>query len=287
MSVLLLNPGQMGEQVGVAVRSTGRVVFWVDDGRGDATRARAERAGLTATRSLAAALARTDAVLSVVPPHAAISTAEEVASHGFSGMYIDCNAVSPATGASVGAAVNTAGARYVDAGIIGPPPKARGDARLYLAGDGASDAAGLFADSIMDARVLNETPGSTAASALKMAYAGWTKASSALLMNVRAVARANGVEDALLQEWDISQAGVSTRSAKAATANAFKAWRFVGEMDEIAATFEASGLPSGFHAGAADFYRMLEAFKDQMDASPDTIYEAIETHAAGKRPSSC
>ena len=98
-------------------------------------------------------------------------------------------------------------------------------------------------------------------------------------MNVRAVARANGVEEALLAEWDISLAGVAGRSSKAATANAFKAWRFIGEMEEIAATFTAANLPSGFHAGAADFYRMLEGFKDQMDVSPETVYAAIESHA--------
>ncbi len=279
MSILLLNPGQMGEQVGAALRGVGHEVFWVEEGRGNATRQRAANAGLTGQTTLAAALSASEFVLSVVPPHAAVSTAATVAEHQFQGVYVDCNAVSPATGAKVGSIVGAGGARYVDAGIIGPPPRQRGDARLYMAGDGASAAAALFDHSIMDARVLNETPDSTAASALKMAYAGWTKASSALLMNVRAVARANGVEEALLAEWDISLAGVAGRSSKAATANAFKAWRFIGEMEEIAATFTAANLPSGFHAGAADFYRMLEGFKDQMDVSPETVYAAIESHA--------
>lgn len=275
MNILLLNPGQMGEQVGVAAQHSGTSVYWSSEGRGVATAERAARAGLVDAGTLSDALGNADLVLSVVPPHAAQATAEQVASHGYSGIYVDVNAVSPATGKRVNDIVCAAGASYVDGGIIGPPPKARGEARLYLAGADAKAVADVFADSIMDARVLDESAGSTAASALKMAYAGWTKGSSALLLAVRAMARVNGVEGALLDEWDISISGQRARSDNAARANAFKAWRFIGEMEEISSTMAEAGLPAGFHAGAAELYRALEAYKDQMELDPDTVYKTL------------
>ena len=86
MSILLLNPGQMGEQVGAALRGVGHEVFWVEEGRGNATRQRAANAGLTGQTTLAAALSASEFVLSVVPPHAAVSTAETVAEHQFQGV---------------------------------------------------------------------------------------------------------------------------------------------------------------------------------------------------------
>ena len=191
------------------------------------------------------------------------------------GVYVDCNAVSPASAAAVGAAVTGAGGRYVDGGIIGPPAKRSGETRLYLSGPGASEAAAVLAGSVFDTVVLDEQAGSTAASALKMAYAGWTKASSALMLAVRAMARAQGVEAALLDEWRISIPDMGARSEKVASANAFKAWRFVGEMHEIADTMAAAGLPDGFHRGAAELYTMLESFKDQMDATPEAVYARL------------
>ena len=127
--------------------------------------------------------------------------------------------------------------------------------------------------------MLDDALGSTAASALKMAYAGWTKGSSALLLAVRAMARVNGVEASLLDEWDISISGQSARSDNAARANAFKAWRFVGEMEEISATMAQAGLPGGFHAGAAQLYQALESYKDQMDLDSDTVYKTLAGEA--------
>jgi hypothetical protein len=98
--------------------------------------------------------------------------------------------------------------------------------------------------------------GAGAASAVKMAYASWTKGSAALLLAARALARAEGVEDALLAEWAISQPGLEKRSAGAAGSAAAKGWRWVAEMEEIAASMAADGLPAGFHQAAAEVYRL-------------------------------
>ena len=94
-----------------------------------------------------------------------------------------------------------------------------------------------------------------AASAVKMAYAGWTKGTAALLLAIRELARAEGVEDALLEEWDLSLPELRDRYRRAARSADAKGWRWVGEMEEIAATFEAAGLPDGFHRAAAEVYR--------------------------------
>jgi hypothetical protein len=206
--------------------------------------------------------------LSVCPPHGALALAREVAGHGFEGIFVDANAISPETARSVGRAVEKAGARFVDGGIIGPPPVEAGRSRLYLSGGPEQEVAALFAGSNLEAIALGAPAG--AASALKACYAAWTKGATALLAAVRALAESEGIEAALLAEWKLSQPGVDKRS-EAITVQARKAWRWVGEMEEIASSFESAGLPGGFHLAAADLYRRLEAFKGR--AAPPALAE--------------
>jgi len=123
----------------------------------------------------------------------------------------------------------------------------------------------LWAGSLLDVRLLGRPAG--AASALKMAYATWTKASTAMLLAVRALARAEGVDDDLVGEWQISQPSTVGRAEGSAAAVAAKAWRFVGEMDEIAATFDDVGLPNGFAEAAKVVYARLAALGG--DEAPD------------------
>jgi hypothetical protein len=167
----------------------------------------------------------------------------------------------------------SAGATFVDGGIIGPPPVNAGTTRLYLSGPAAPRVAALFATGPLEAIVLPGEP--TAASAVKLAYAAWNKGQQALLMAVRALAAAEGVDETLLAEWQRSHPDLSTRSANAARGSARKAWRWVGEMDEIAAAFAAANLPDGFHRAAADVYRRLSRYKDA--AVPPTIDEVAKT----------
>ena len=148
------------------------------------------------------------------------------------------------------------GASYVDGGIVGPPPLAPGHTRLYLSGPRAAEVQALFGGTDVDARMV-PPPGT--ASAVKMAYASWTKGSAALLLAARALARAEGVEPVLLEEWGLSQPGLEKRWEGAAGAAAAKGWRWVAEMEEIAATMAAAGLPEGFHQAAAEIYRGFSA----------------------------
>ena len=276
MNILLLHPGAMGASVGAALVGNGHVVAWVSADRSGATRDRANEAGLRAMASLDEAL-DVDIVISVCPPDAALSVAQSVTERGFSGVYVDGNAVSPDTAAKVERLV---GDRYVDGGIVGPPAWRTGTTRFYLSGNCADRVASLFENSLVDARVVDGGPG--AASALKMCYAAYAKGSIALKLGVRALAESNGVGKALLAEWDISQPGLVQRSESGATATSLKAWRFVGEMHEIASTFSAANLPSGFHEAAAELYGRMAAFKDTPGgADVDTVLRAILGNRGG------
>ena len=240
-TVGLLHPGEMGAAVGAVLRGQGHRVLWASDGRSAETRARADEAGLEDVGSVSQ-VAEADVVFSVCPPHAALEVAR---SARFSGVYVDANAVSPATAAKVSDVVD----EFVDGGIVGSPPREPGTTRLYLSGERAADVAALFAGSALDARVVSN------ASAVKMAYAAWTKGTAAMLLAIRELARREGVEEPLLAEWDLSQPELRDRHARALRSAEAKGWRWVGEMEEIAATFEADGLPGGFHRAAAEVYR--------------------------------
>ena len=237
----------MGAAIGAVLRQRGVDVLWASEGRSEATAARAGAAGLIDAGTVAELARRSDVVLSVCPPHAAADVAAAVGDFG--GVFVDANAVSPATTRRIGAGL----ARFVDGGIVGGPPSESYGPRLYLSGRDAGVAAELFDGTPVTARVLSEDVGD--ASALKMAYASWTKGTAALLLAIREVARSEGVEEALLAEWHESIPELDARLASAERSAAAKGWRWVAEMEEIAATFEAAGQPPGFHQGAAEVFR--------------------------------
>jgi 3-hydroxyisobutyrate dehydrogenase-like beta-hydroxyacid dehydrogenase len=263
----------MGVTIGAAAASSAAQVLWASKQRGEATRQRALQAGLADAGTVASAVAQSDIVLSVCPPHAAVEVAEQVAAQKFKGIYVDANAVSRATAERIAEIVSRAGASFVDGGIIGSPVKRSGTTRLYLSGARACEVAELFSRSMLDVRTIGPEPGM--ASALKVAYAAWTKGTDAMLLAIRAYASHEGVDNALLEEWRISQPQLENRCQRAATVATPKAWRYVGEMEEIAEAFARAGLPEGFHKAAAELCRRLEAFKDRTDPAPE-IAEVIE-----------
>jgi 3-hydroxyisobutyrate dehydrogenase-like beta-hydroxyacid dehydrogenase len=262
-TIALLHPGNMGSTIGACAVAGGARVLWVSAQRSAATRSRAERRGLIEAASLAEALGQSDIVLSVCPPEFAVETAESVAAQKFSGIYLDANAVSRASAEEIGRIITAAGADFVDGGIIGAPVERAGTTRLYVSGPRATDIAALFTGSMLDARAIGDVPGE--ASALKVAYAAWTKCTDILVLAIRAFAAREGIDRALLQEWAISQPALEKKCERAAAVAAPKAWRFVGEMREIADAFEAAGLPGGFHLAAAEICERLAGFKDQTE----------------------
>ena len=269
-TIAVLHPGEMGAAVGAGLAARGHRVVWASAGRGAATRQRAEDCGIEDVETLARAAQAADIVFSVCPPHAALELAHAVAACGFGGIYVDANAVSPETTRALQRVVEAGGASYVDGGIIGPPPLPGASVRLYVCGSRAAEIAVLFEGCIMQAIALDGPVG--AASALKVCYAAWNKGATALLAAIRALAQQEGVDAALLAEWKVSLPDIPKRS-EAVSGNARKAWRWIAEMEEIAASFEAAGLPAGFHLAAADVYRRLEGFKDA--AEPPALAEVM------------
>jgi 3-hydroxyisobutyrate dehydrogenase-like beta-hydroxyacid dehydrogenase len=243
----VLHPGEMGAAVGASLRERGVSVLWASAGRSQATAQRAQAAGLEDAGDVRELRHRSDILLSICPPHAALEVAD--AAYFFQGIYVDANAISPELARTVAGLQ----LRFVDGGIVGPPPSRPGTTRLYLSGGEAEHVAALFAGTNVEARVISEQVG--AASALKAAYAGWTKGSAALLLTVRELARAEGVENALLEEWRLSIPELEERLAGAERSAHRKGWRWIGEMEEIARSMAAQDLPAGFHQAAAEVFR--------------------------------
>jgi len=256
----ILHPGAMGVSVAAAARQGGHTVYWASAGRSAATAARTAEHGLTDAGSMAAVCQQAEIILSVCPPHAAEDVAREVAALGFRGLYLDANAIAPQRAARLGAALAAAGIDLVDGGLIGPPAWKPGTTTLALAGPRAAEIAAIFAGSPLTTQDLGPEIGQ--ASALKMCYAAYAKGTTALLCAVLAAAEQLGVRPALFREWARDDANFGAQAAQRARAVTAKAWRFTGEMDEIAATFRSAGLPDEFHAAAGEIYRRLAGFKD-------------------------
>src|SRR5918995_778348 len=225
----VLHPGAMGTALAAELQTAGCQVRWASDGRSPTTRQRAAAAGLDDAGSLEALVAGSDVVISVCPPGAAVEVAAAVGATGFPGTYVDGNAVAPATA-------------------------------RHLSGDGAGEVAALFAGTTVETRVHDGGPG--AASAVKVCFAAWTKGTSALLLAIRALAAAEGVEEGLLAEWATSLPDLPGRSDGAAATAAPKAWRFGGERGGSAAASPPAAPPGGFSRGAPGFSARLDGCKD-------------------------
>jgi len=226
----LLFPGEMGAAVGAAVRGD---VLWASEGRSAETAARA--ASFRDVGTLHALVAESEIVLSICPPGIAEDVAGQVAAAGFEGLYVEANAISPHRAERI---ASTAGLNVVDGSIL-----AKGAIDLYLSGAtrDVQWVAALFEGT--DVHALPLPGGIGAASALKMAFGGWNKIGVLLAAQAHAIAAAYGVDEALAAE------GVPTESVLRAGP---KAWRWAAEMEEIAETCAALGLPDGLGRAAAE-----------------------------------
>jgi 3-hydroxyisobutyrate dehydrogenase-like beta-hydroxyacid dehydrogenase len=277
-TICLLHPGAMGVTVASAATSNGHEVRWVSAGRSGETTARAAGAGLTPCADLVDGLRGADVVVSVCPPDAVLDVATAVVGSGFTGAYLDANAVAPSTARQVADVLRAAGARPVDGGIVGPPATRPGTTRLYLSGAGAQEVADLFTGSLLEPVVIDGPIG--AASATKVAYAAWTKGSAALLLAVAAYAEQEGVPDVLAAEWARSQPELADRLVRTAAGSGPKAWRFVGEMADSAHAFADVGLPAAFGEAAANIYERLAVFRGRTEVAVAEAITAI-CQAAG------
>ncbi|WP_246107074.1 DUF1932 domain-containing protein [Pseudonocardia kunmingensis] len=253
----ILHPGAMGAALGSALKARAGAVVWADAGRSHATAKRAELADLVAVPDVAELARRAHVIVSICPPHAAAAVAQEVAvavaDRPDPPLYVDANAVAPATVREIGALLGAE--RVVDGAVIGPPAWEPGRTVLWLSGAAAPAVADLFAGTPFTARVLGTELG--AASALKACYAVQTKALPAVWAVLAAAADAYGVQDALREQ--LTGDGVDLDAhldALHARAGA-KAWRWAGEMDEAAAALAAVDVPDGVSRAAAEVYRRM------------------------------
>jgi 3-hydroxyisobutyrate dehydrogenase-like beta-hydroxyacid dehydrogenase len=267
----ILHPGEMGISVAASAQNSGHSVYWVSAGRSPQTRARAQKHALVETASLAELCQVCTILISVCPPHAAEELADRVLETGFQGVYADVNAISPERVVRIGEKMTARGITFVDGGIIGGPAWEPGETWLYLSGRDALRIANCFTAGPLATEVVGEAIGK--ASALKMCYAGFNKGRTALLCAILGAAEGLGVREELERQWNRDEAGSAEKAANQARRVTAKAWRFAGEMDEIAATLDAAGLPGGFHLAAAEIYHRLAFFKGR--AAPPELNEVL------------
>ena len=272
MKIGLLHPGAMGVAVAQTLVNGGHEVCWLSTDRSPATHHRAETAGLVEFNSLQALSESADLIISVCPPHGAETLAQTVADAGFGGTYIDANAISPQRTKRIGKTLTANGIDYIDGGLIGGPPKERGRTWLYLSGEGAKSAVFLFSAGPMECEAISTEIGD--ASALKMCFAARTKTSNALLANILAAADTLGVRAQLEKQWEVYDEGFTAKAHHQVKRVAHqKAWRFAGELQEIADTFDAIGLPDGFFTSASDIFTKEAPFKEV--EPPPTLEEVL------------
>jgi 3-hydroxyisobutyrate dehydrogenase-like beta-hydroxyacid dehydrogenase len=264
LAVGIVHPGEMGISVAASLQAGGHRVYWISVGRSQNSRERAEKFGLQDAGSMH----------DFCPPHAAEDVARQVLKASFRGRYLDANAISPQRAGRIGNMMERAGVEFVDGGIIGGPAWEPGETWLYLSGKRAARVAALFNSGPLETTVIGDVIGR--ASALKMCYAAYTKGTSALLSAILAAAEGSDVRRELEEEWSRSWPDFAERTEERVRKVTAKAWRFAGEMEEIAATFQGLGLPAGFHQAAGQIYGRMAKYKDA-SATPslDEVLESL------------
>jgi 3-hydroxyisobutyrate dehydrogenase-like beta-hydroxyacid dehydrogenase len=256
--VAIIATGEMGNAVGRLLREGGASVTTCLAGRSARSHKLAEQAGITAVADDDALVAGCDVFLSIIPPGESVALAQRIAAAikrtGAKPVFVECNAVSPATMRRVAEIIGPTGATLVDVGIIGPPPAKGRATKFYAAGPQAPAFDGLTACGL-DVRWVSTNVGD--ASALKMSYGGITKGLQALATLMLVSAKRNNVDQALAAELADSQAALVGWLDRSLTGMPPKAYRWVAEMEEGAKTLESVGLPPQTMEGAARLYTWI------------------------------
>lgn len=280
-TVAILSPGDMGSSVGRALRENGLEVITLLSGRSERTRTLAAETGLADASSMRSLVQRADLILSILVPSEAEKLAGEVADAIKSARkpvaYADCNAIAPETVKRIGRTIEAAGGRFIDAGIIGGPPRGGNPPRFYASGPHEAIMGELDGKGIRVPLLGGEVG---RASALKMCYAAITKGTQALYAATLAAAESLGAYDDLMAEMQSSQPETVKRMGSVVGISS-KAFRWVGEMEEIAATFAAAGATSKIHEGAAETFQMI-ADSPIGDERPETVDRSRSLHETVK-----
>ncbi len=269
--VAILSPGAMGHAVGRVLAEHGVDIITCLAGRSERTHRLASAAGFTEIPTLEDLVCEADLVLSILVPVDAEASACQLAgalkATGAQPYIADCNAISPMRSAKIEAVIQSAGGRFIDASIIGPPPGQGAPPRFYVSGTHAEAMLPLDGKGIV-VKSLGEIIGR--ASGIKMCYAALTKGTSTLQVALLTAAESMGLTEELRQELAYSQAAALQSMESTIPRLPPNAHRWVGEMEEIASTFAKVGVTSHFHLGAAAIYRLLQATSFATE-SPETI----------------
>jgi 3-hydroxyisobutyrate dehydrogenase-like beta-hydroxyacid dehydrogenase len=248
----------MGQALALQIKARGLTVFTALERRSERSRALAREAGLTDLGALARLVTECDVVLSVMNPGAALDFAREAAAalrdSGRHTLIVDCNAIAPDTAHDIAGLIDSAGGRFLDAGIIGPPPRGETKTSLYVSGPGAADLAALAGPQLA-VRMVSERIGD--ASALKMCFGALNKGTQALWLEVLIAAQRLGVADLLEQQLQQSRAELHDWALRQFPAMPPKAYRWAPEMVEISKTLAAAGITPKVFQGAAEIYRFV------------------------------
>lgn len=256
--VAILSPGDMGHAVGRSLKEVGLEVLTFLEGRSERTRGLAEAAGILDVSSLEDLVERADLILSIMVPSEATALAtlvgQALRTVGEDTYYADCNAISPQTTLDIEEIIAGNGGRFIDGSIIGGPPKDGYRPRFYVSGEYAGVMSELDGMGIIVKQMGGEVG---RASGIKMCYAGLTKGTSALHVAVLSLAESLGLTEELAAELSSSQSQAYGAMQSGISRLPARAGRWIGEMEEIAATYDGQGLPPFFHQGAASIYRLL------------------------------
>lgn len=270
----ILHPGEMGISIAASATNNGLRVYWLSENRSTKTRQRAEEHNLIEIKSMPEFCASCDILICVCPPHAAEAVASLVAESGFRGLYLDANAISPQRAIRMNRMMGEKKIHFIDGGIIGGPAWKPGETFLYLSGKDAWVIADCFKNGPLETKIIGNEVGK--ASALKMCYAAYSKGTTALLASILATAESLGIREELYGRWDSDQAGFAEQVNRRVIRATAKAWRFEGEMREIAATFREAGMPDGFHEAASEVYRRMANLREgTMSQTVDDILDTI------------
>ena len=273
-----MSPGDMGSAIGKTLSDSGFDVITCLEGRGALTHLRAKESGMRNVQSVDQLVTEAELILSVLVPAEAPALAKLVAGSvrrtGSHPAYADLNAIAPQTVTKINAVMNKAGVTFIDGGIIGSPPRPGRSTRIYCSGPDTSALESL-AESGLDIRSLGPKVGQ--ASGLKMVYAASTKGITALWTELLVGARALGLEKALMAEFKLSGVNIDEVLKGRIPSMPRRARRWVGEMEEIAKTFEGVGLTPRMLLGAADMYRLVGETKlaDQTSREPDPTTDKV------------
>ncbi len=259
-TIAILMPGDMGHGCAIAFRENGFRVVTTLTGRSARTRGLAETAQIEDLESFEEVVKQADLVLSILPPESALAQAKIVADAMIATdrrpVYADCNAISPGTSQQVGAEIARAGAVYIDAGILGfNPVKTKGRTRVYVSGPDIAAVQALDGKGIMVHSLGTEIG---RASAMKMIYAGATKGTFSLHAAILTAAQAYGLTEDYLAEIAESNPAMLAAMENKVPRIPLDAGRWLGEMNEIAATLAEAGVTPKFHEGAADIMAMAD-----------------------------